>query len=152
MPLQFLAHRGCVWGEFATDFVHVAPSPSLPRHPRTHYWMLCLVEMLRRVFARRRIATADVATGHALAQCNPPGALLQAFFAGDRRAKGCKVGFGQILQMFTWLVHIFSLLFSDLDGFRLALHCSICCRVSAYAGLSRSPRGMMNRSKMEKSP
>ena len=120
MPLGFLFNRGRGRREFAAGFVHVAPGPSLSGHNRTHYWMLCLVEMPGGVFAGRRVATADVATGQALTQRNPLGAFLQAFFAGDRRARRRKVGLGEVLEMFTWLVHTLSPLALGLDGFRFA--------------------------------
>src|SRR5262249_37346051 len=112
--------------EFATDLVHVAPGPSLPGHNRTHHWMVRLVEMLCRVFAGRRVATAHVATGHALTQRNPPGAFFQAFFAGDWHARRRKVGLTQVLKMFAWLVHTFCPLTLVLDCFRFASNCSIC--------------------------
>ena len=88
--------------------------------------MVRLVEMLGRVFARRRVATTHVATGHALTQRNPPGAFFQAIFADDWRARRRKVGLAQVLKMFAWLVHTFCPLTLGLDGFRLVSHGLIC--------------------------
>src|SRR5215467_7672282 len=115
MVLRFRFSRGRGWREFATDFVHVAPGPSLPGHNRTHHWMVRLVEMLCRVFAGRRVATAHVATGQALTQRNPPGAFFQAFFAGDWHTRRRKVGLAQVLKMFAWRVHTFCSLTLGLD-------------------------------------
>jgi hypothetical protein len=120
-----LFNRGRGWREFTGDFVHVAPGPSLAGHDRTHHWMLCFVEMLRRMFAGRRIATAHMAAGHALAQRHPRGAFFQAFFAGDWHARTRKVRSGEVLKMFAWLAHTFSPLNLGLDGFRFASNCSM---------------------------
>jgi hypothetical protein len=43
--------------------------------------MLRIMEMFGRVLARRRIATADVAAGSALAKSNPKSTLGQALLA-----------------------------------------------------------------------
>ena len=44
--------------------------------------MLRVMEMFGGVLARRRVATADMATGSALAKSNPKRALSQALLAG----------------------------------------------------------------------
>jgi hypothetical protein len=108
------------WRKLASDFMHVAPGPSLSGHNRTHHGMLCFVEMFGRVFAGRRVATAHMAASHALAQRHPASALFQAFFAGEWQGRRRKVGLGKMLQMFTWLAHTFAPLDLGLDGFRFA--------------------------------
>jgi len=95
------------WRELPSDFVHVAPGPSVSGHNRTHHWMLCFVEMSGSVFAGRRVATAHVTAGQTLAQRRPLSAFFQAFFAGEWHGRRRKVGLGKILEMITWLVHTF---------------------------------------------
>jgi hypothetical protein len=56
--------------EDALRLMDIAPYPSRGRDS-THDGMLCLMEVLGRVFARRGIATADVAARLALAQSYP---------------------------------------------------------------------------------
>ena len=67
--------------EFARDLVHVAPGPSIAGHDRAHDRMAGFVEMLCGVLSWRRIATADVAAGHTLAQRYPLSSLFEAFLA-----------------------------------------------------------------------
>lgn len=88
--------------------------------------MVRLAEMLCRVFAGRRVATAHVATGHALTQRNPPGAFFQAFFAGHWHARRRKVALAQVLKVFAWLVHTFCPLTLGLYRFGLVSHCLTC--------------------------
>src|ERR1700722_2670031 len=140
------------WREFAGDLVHVAPGPLVSGHNRTHHRMQRFVVMSCGVFAGRRVATAHVTAGHTLAQRNPPSAYFEALFAGVWHGRRGKVGLAKILKMFTLLVHKFSSLNLGLGSFRFASNCSIQGKVVRYAGLSRSPRGMRNRSKMVKSP
>jgi len=67
--------------EHTLCFMHIAPGPSR-RRDSAHHWMLHVIEMFAGVLARRRVATADVATGSALAKSNPKRALSQALLAG----------------------------------------------------------------------
>jgi hypothetical protein len=52
--------------------------------------MVRLVEMFGGVFADRRVTTAHVAAGLALAQGNPLSAFFQAFFAANGCLERCK--------------------------------------------------------------
>src|SRR3974390_2157512 len=108
----------CRW-EFTLDFVHIAPGPSVSGLDRAHDRMMGLMEMLCSVLSRRRIATADMTAGHALAQMHPPGSLFQAFLAGMGRSRRWKICLSKIIEMFTWFIHRFIALFCMGDGARL---------------------------------
>jgi hypothetical protein len=73
---------------------------------------MCFVEMHRRVFAGRRVATAHVTALHAFPQRNPGRTFFQTFLASDGLAKRLKVSLRNVLKMLTWLVHTFSPLVS----------------------------------------
>ena len=75
------------WRDRQLDLIDVAPRPTLTRLERRHYWVLRLVEVTRRVAARRTVATADMATDQTQPQMNPRRAEFQALFAsgGMRR-------------------------------------------------------------------
>ena len=87
--------------EFTLDLVHIAPGPLVAGFDRAHDRVVVFVEMLCGVFSWRRIATADVTAGHALAQMYPPSSLFEAFLAGIGRSRRWKIGFRKILEMFT---------------------------------------------------
>ncbi len=107
--------RGTGRRELARDFVHIAPRPLLSGHHRTHHGMVGLVKMPGRVFTGRRVATADIAAGLALAQRNPLRAFFQAVFTDEGHGRRRKVGRGQVFEMITWAGSYLSS-FDSLDG------------------------------------
>jgi len=86
--------------ELALRLVNVAPCPA-SRRDGTHHRMLGFMKVFGRVFARRRVATADMSARSALAQRHPKSSLAQTLFARVRRFLWREVIRCQTLQVLT---------------------------------------------------
>ena len=69
------------------SFVGVTPRPIFARFERCGDWMIFGVEMFRRVFIDRSVATADVTATQAQAQVNPFIIIFDAFLATVRASR-----------------------------------------------------------------
>jgi hypothetical protein len=69
------------------DLVDIAPTPIFVRLEAPYDRMGGLVEMPRRMFAGRIVATADVPAGETKPQVHPPTARLEAFFTAVGRTR-----------------------------------------------------------------
>jgi hypothetical protein len=90
--------------EHTLCLMHIAPDPG-GRGNSAHHWMLRVMEMFSGVLARRRIATANVAAGSALAKSDPKSTLGQALLAGIGSSLRREIPGFQPRQMFTRLGH-----------------------------------------------
>ena len=69
------------------DLVDIAPAPIFARLEAPNDRVGCLMEMTRRMFAGRVVATADVPAGEAKTQVHPPTARLETFFTALGRSR-----------------------------------------------------------------
>ena len=78
---RLAAHSSAKITKSDKRLVDVAPTPIFSRFKRLYNGMICMVEVLGSVFARRRITAADMAALQAEAQVNPVAASGQTLLA-----------------------------------------------------------------------
>jgi hypothetical protein len=67
--------------EIELEFIDVTPTPVFTRLERPHDGVMRSVKMLRRMFIRRRIATAYMSTDKTKPQMHPAGAHFETLLA-----------------------------------------------------------------------
>ena len=128
--------------------IDVTPAPALPRLDRPHNRVLDLMEMLRRMLVRRRVAAPHMPALHAHPQMHPRTADLQTLLT----PVGRRLHLPDLVQMGTFHASTFpqpdSTLHESMDPWRRCAKqrfCLSCCHPRRGSAVACSPSPSQNK-------